>query len=70
MSSKDSPIDSPTTCPLCGAHVARDRATCPLCRAPLHAIERPRVTLRARMWGLVAIGGLLAAAVWTYRRHR
>ena len=70
MASGGSPIDSTQTCPRCGAHVVWDRATCALCREPLHAVERPRVTLRGRLWGMVAIGGLLALAVWTYRRHR
>jgi predicted amidophosphoribosyltransferase len=62
--------DSAKTCPRCGGHVSWNRAICPLCRAPLQRIEQPRTALRTRLWGLVAIGGLVLAAVWTYRPHR
>ena len=69
MSSKGGPIDSAKTCPTCGAHVAWDRTICPLCHAPLRQVIGQRVTLKATIWGLVAIGGLIVAAAWMYRRH-
>ena len=63
-------MDTPKTCPVCGSQVVERQATCPFCHAPLDAVERPRVTFRARLWRLVALGGLVALAAWAYRRQR
>jgi hypothetical protein len=61
---------SPQSCPRCGAHVAEGLDSCPLCHVPLHPVERRGIRFGVGLWGLVALGGLIAIAAWTYRRHQ
>jgi len=71
MTSKDPPtLAEPRACPSCGVHVAEGLDRCPFCHAPLHPVERRGVTFSVKLLGLVALGGLVAIAAWTYRRHQ